>query len=66
MNIVDSIPSSLLQSGKKAFIQGDGLLGLYCCALLRENGLSTVYCLGRRTSRVPLIQKMGGIPLNPS
>lgn len=63
VNIVDNIPSNILQNGKKAFVQGDGLLGLYTCTLLKEKGFEKIYCSGHRSNRSPLIEKFSAIPI---
>ncbi len=43
--------------------KGDGMLGLYTCAALREHGFDTVYCSGTREARSKFIDRFGGIPL---
>ncbi len=45
------------------FKKGDGMLGLYTCAALRELGFDTVYCSGTRLYRSKFIDRFGGIPL---
>ncbi|CAF4217387.1 unnamed protein product [Rotaria socialis] len=47
----------------RAFVQGDGMLGLYTCAALREYGYEIVYCSGTRLQRSPFIDRFGAIPL---
>ncbi|CAF0721112.1 unnamed protein product [Rotaria sordida] len=47
----------------RAFVQGDGMLGLYTCAALREHGFERVYCSGTRLQRSKFIEHFGGIPL---
>lgn len=45
-------------------IQGGGLLGIYGCALLKEMGVSQIYCLEVNESRFELIQKFGALPID--
>ena len=45
------------------FTQGDGILGLYTSATLREFGYETVYCSGNRIQRSEFITRFGAIPL---
>ncbi|CAF1450565.1 unnamed protein product [Adineta steineri] len=47
----------------RAFVQGDGMLGLYTSAALRELGYDTVYCSGTRICRSKFIDRFGAIPL---
>ncbi|CAF0748569.1 unnamed protein product, partial [Didymodactylos carnosus] len=47
----------------RAFVQGDGMLGLYTSAALRELGYEKVYCSGTRERRSPFIKQFGAIPL---
>ncbi|CAF4536982.1 unnamed protein product [Rotaria sp. Silwood1] len=47
----------------RAFVQGDGMLGLYTCAALREHGFERVYCSGTRLQRSTFIEQFGAIPL---
>ncbi|UJR10424.1 hypothetical protein I4U23_014628 [Adineta vaga] len=47
----------------RAFVQGDGILGLYTSAALRELGYDIVYCSGTRIRRSEFIDRFGGIPL---
>ncbi len=63
VNAVDQIPSHMKNNSRTAFIQGDGMLGLYGCALLRELGFSKVYCSGVRSHRSALISQFGAIPV---
>ncbi|CAF4764339.1 unnamed protein product, partial [Rotaria sp. Silwood1] len=42
---------------------GDGMLGLYTCAALREHGFERVYCSGTRLQRSTFIEQFGAIPL---
>lgn len=64
VNCVDQIPENVKRSAKKALIQGDGMLGLYGCALLKELGFEKVYCSGNQKARSDLITKFGAIPLD--
>ncbi|CAF3355193.1 unnamed protein product [Rotaria sp. Silwood1] len=43
--------------------KGDGMLGLYTCAALREHGFERVYCSGTRLQRSTFIEQFGAIPL---
>ncbi|UJR35518.1 hypothetical protein I4U23_028272 [Adineta vaga] len=47
----------------RAFVQGDGILGLYTSASLRELGFEKVYCSGTRLQRSKFIDRFGAIPL---
>ncbi|KAI3378402.1 hypothetical protein SNEBB_006253 [Seison nebaliae] len=52
--------------GRRALIQGDGLLGIYICAILNERGYEDVFISGRRPqSRREIIEDFGGKPLFP-
>jgi len=64
INSVDQIPSNCRKPNNKALVQGDGMLGLYGCALLKEGGFSEIYCLGHQTNRHDLIKRFGAIPVN--
>ena len=46
-----------------ALIQGSGLLGIYACALLRQQGIPRVYCMDQLASRREFSQQFGGIPV---
>ncbi|MBX3739517.1 MAG: zinc-binding dehydrogenase [Akkermansiaceae bacterium] len=46
-----------------ALVQGSGLLGLYACAWLRHQGVSTVYCADMEPRRLALVEEFGGIPV---
>ena len=45
--------------------QGAGLLGLYGCALLKEQGFAEVFCSEVNTKRLSMVEKFGGIPVGP-
>jgi putative phosphonate catabolism associated alcohol dehydrogenase len=47
-----------------AVIQGAGLLGLYGCALLRERGVKSVFCIDLSESRLARVPQFGGIPVD--
>jgi threonine dehydrogenase-like Zn-dependent dehydrogenase len=64
VNCIDNIPENIRKSGKKAFVQGDGLLGLYSCAMFKDLGFTHIYCSGQRSNRSPLIEEFGAIPIN--
>ena len=57
---MESVPK--VKNGR-AFVQGDGLLGLLTCAALREGGYDVVYCSGIRIRRSEFIDRFGAIPL---
>lgn len=64
VNCVDQVPERVKKSGKRVLIQGDGMLGLYGCALFRELGFNQIYCSGHHdTDRSRLIEKFGAIPI---
>ena len=48
----------------KAVIQGGGLLGIYACALLKEMGVSQIFCLEVNTDRLDVIGRFGAIPVD--
>jgi threonine dehydrogenase-like Zn-dependent dehydrogenase len=64
INCTDQIPVHMRREGRKALVQGDGMLGLYGCALLKELGFSTVYCSGLKSNRSVLIEEFGAYPLD--
>lgn len=45
-------------------LQGGGLLGIYGCALLREQGVPSVFCVEVDKNRFPLIEQFGGQPVD--
>jgi threonine dehydrogenase-like Zn-dependent dehydrogenase len=45
-------------------VQGGGLLGIYGCALLREMGATTVFCVEVHKERFALIEAFGGTPVD--
>jgi putative phosphonate catabolism associated alcohol dehydrogenase len=49
---------------KKVVVQGGGLLGIYACGLLKEAGVSQIYCLEINENRFGLIKKFGAIPVD--
>ncbi|MCM4170689.1 hypothetical protein DHD32_04315 [Arenibacter sp. TNZ] len=49
---------------KKVVVQGGGLLGVYACALLKEMGVSQIYCLEVNLGRFEIIRKFGAIPVD--
>lgn len=49
---------------KKAVIQGGGLLGVYACGLLKEMGVSQIYCLEVNADRFQIIKDFGAIPVD--
>jgi putative phosphonate catabolism associated alcohol dehydrogenase len=53
---------SLPAGGKTAVIQGAGLLGLFGCALLREEGWQRVVVVDTNPARLELVPAFGGEP----
>ena len=53
--------SRMIESPKKVVVQGGGLLGLYTCGLLKELGVSQIFCLEINERRFGLIEKFGAI-----
>ncbi len=53
--------SRLPASCRTVVVQGGGLLGLYACALLRERGVETIFCLEVQPRRLKQIPLFGGI-----
>ncbi len=49
---------------KKVVVQGGGLLGIYTCALLKEMGVSQIFCLEVNENRFSLISQFGGTPVD--
>jgi len=49
---------------QRVVIQGAGLLGVYACALLREAGVETVFCVDVQEARLRNIARFGGIPID--
>ena len=64
VNTVDQIPTRVKRSLNKVLIQGDGMLGLYGCVLLKELGFKHVYCSGNHPGRDKLVSRLGAIPLS--
>lgn len=56
--------SQLNVKPKKVIIQGGGLLGVYACGLLKEAGVSQIYCLEINEKRFQLIKDFGAIPVD--
>ncbi len=46
-----------------ALVQGAGLLGLYCCALLTQRGVDRVYCVDRNDQRRQRSADFGALPI---
>jgi len=44
-------------------VQGAGMLGLYACALLRERGVTHVYCADVDRARLAWVPRFGGTPV---
>ena len=47
------------------FIEGAGLLGLYCCGLLSSHAYN-VFCCDKNSKRLRLVTEFGAVPLHPS
>ncbi len=60
INAVSHIPGV----PEKVVVQGGGLLGLYACGLLKEHGISQVYCLEIKKESLALISSFGAIPVD--
>lgn len=48
---------------RTALVQGGGLLGLYACAWLRQQGVERIFCSDLSAQRLELVPAFGGIPL---
>lgn len=57
VNCVDQIPDRVKNNPKKVLVQGDGMLGLYGCFLLKEIGFKEIYCSGNHPTRGELVEK---------
>lgn len=64
VNCVSQIPDTNKKVGSKAMIQGDGMLGLYGCALLKTMDFGEIYCTYHHKNRIDLIKKFGAIPIS--
>jgi len=60
VNAVDRLPEDCVS----VVVQGGGLLGLYGCALLRERGVTHIFCVEVSPARLALIPRFGGIPID--
>jgi putative phosphonate catabolism associated alcohol dehydrogenase len=49
---------------QKVVIQGGGMLGLYACGLLKELGVSQIFCLEIEEKRFKWIEAFGAIPVD--
>lgn len=47
----------------RVLIQGGGLLGIYACAWLAQQGIAEVYCVDLSATRLAQVAQFGGIPL---
>lgn len=56
--------SKLTVKPKRVVVQGGGLLGIYACGILKEMGVSQIFCLEVKEDRFDLIQKFGAIPVD--
>lgn len=45
-------------------VQGAGLLGIYACVLLREAGVTNVFCIDVQPARLEQVKRFGGIPID--
>ena len=59
VNAITSLPNPC----NSVLIQGAGLLGIYACALLHQQGISRIYCMDEMTSRREFSKQFGGIPI---
>lgn len=62
VNAVSHLPANC----RTVLVQGAGLLGIYTCALLRESGVDSIFCLDVQETRLDRVAAFGGIPLNGS
>jgi len=62
VNVISNVPDNT----RSVVIQGGGLLGIYGCGLLKEQGIPQVFCLEVNRERFPLIESFGGIPIDAS
>ena len=56
--------SKVSKPPKRVVIQGGGLLGIYACGLLKEMGVSQIYCLEVKEERFALIEQFGAIAVD--
>ena len=56
--------SHMAGNPKKVVVQGGGLLGLYTCGLLKEMGVSKIFCLEIKEERFQLIEQFGAIAVD--
>ena len=61
--IVNAV-SRLPESCETVVVQGAGLLGLYGCALLREQGVQHVLCVDIQERRLALVHQFGGVAID--
>ena len=59
-----SAVSKLPETLSTVVVQGAGLLGLYTCALLREQGERKVFCSDIQPHRLEKVWQFGGIPID--
>lgn len=59
-----SAVSRLLDDCQTVVVQGAGLLGVYTCVLLREAGVTKVFCVDVREARLPQVTRFDGIPVD--
>jgi putative phosphonate catabolism associated alcohol dehydrogenase len=60
VNAVSRIPAGC----SSAVVQGAGLLGLYMCALLGEQGVENVFCVDIQEHRLAQVESFGAIPID--
>jgi len=62
-----AVCNAVLERDEAAIIvvQGAGLLGLYCCAVLSSNAYN-VFCCDKNPKRLRLVTDFGAVPLHPS
>jgi len=56
--------SKVSKPPKRVVIQGGGLLGIYACGLLKEMGVSRIFCLEVKEERFALIEQFGAIAVD--
>ncbi len=60
VNMVSQLPDEC----NSVVIQGVGLLGLYACALLHQQGVKHIFCVDINQNRLAQVPNFGGIPIN--
>lgn len=60
VNLLSKLPANI----ESVLVQGAGLLGLYACAMLKEQGVQHVFCVDVKPERLSLVEHFGGTPIN--